>query len=261
MEKQPPERLLGLQRRFADHLRDPKHKPPPDAIEERRLAIYRRLVFNNLSSLFARNFPVIRKLHSDEQWRAMIRDFLIEHRSTTPMFTEIGSEFVGFLAARSEGKDKDKDKDKDPAWLPELAHWEYLETCVRLAEEKVSLEKNRESRSIEALMDTRIRMNPTLRMAQYQWPVHRIGPDYLPEQPNAILLAVYRRANDQVAFMQINALTASLLEMLAGDNAPVLCAALDALAERFQQSTATVHASASPLIASLIDREVMLGPQ
>lgn len=255
MDKQPPERLLELQRRFADHLRDPAHKPPPDGIEERRMAIYRRLFFNNLNNLFARNFPVIRKLHDDAQWRALIRDFMIEHRSTTPMFTEIGSEFLGFIAARIEPRETAM------PWLAELAHWEYLETCVRLAEDEVLLDPSGRSLAAEALMTERIRVNPTLHMAQYQWPVHRISPDYRPEQPEAVLLAVYRRASDRVAFMQINALTASLLETLSGDEAPVLGNALADLAERAKQTPAALQQAATPLIATLIDREVLLGPR
>ncbi|MEN1729203.1 MAG: DNA-binding domain-containing protein, partial [Pseudomonadota bacterium] len=68
MNEKAPERLLELQRRFAGHLRDPDNVPPPEGIEDRRLAIYRRLFFNNLSNLFARNFPVIRKLTEDDDW-------------------------------------------------------------------------------------------------------------------------------------------------------------------------------------------------
>ncbi len=255
MDKQPPQRLFELQRRFADHLRDPEHTPAPDGIEERRLAIYRRLFFNNLSNLFARNFPVIRKLHNDTQWRALIRDFMIEHRSSTPMFTEIGSEFVGFIAARIDAQENAM------PWLAELAHWEYLETCVRLAEEEVVFDQAREPLSAEALMNEKIRVNPTLQMAQYQWPAHRISPDFLPQRPEVVLLAVYRRANDRIAFMQINTLTAGLLEALSGDDAPTLELALAGLADRVAQSPATLQEAARPLIATLIDRQVILGPR
>ena len=255
MDQQPPERLLELQRRFADHLRDPEHTPPPDGIEDRRLAIYRRLFFNNLSNLFARNFPVIRKLHNDAQWRGLIRDFMIEHRSTTPMFTEIGSEFVAFMAARIDAQE-----DLMP-WLAELAHWEYLETCVRLAADDVILDQDREWISAVTWMARGIRVNPTLHMARYQWPVHRIGPDHRPQHPKAVMLAVYRRANDRVAFMQINTLTAVLLEALSGDDAPALDLALAGLADGVAQSPATLQEAARPLIATLIDREVILGPR
>jgi len=144
-------------------------------------------------------------------------------------------------------------------WLAELAHWEYLETCVRLAGDAVILDNDIELLSSEDLLNCQIRINPTLRMAQYQWPVHRISPDHRPDQPEALVLAVYRRANDRVAFMQINALTAALLEALGSDEAIVLAGALADLAERTGQTLRALHRAASPLIATLIDREVIVG--
>ncbi|MGA0002453.1 MAG: putative DNA-binding domain-containing protein, partial [Steroidobacteraceae bacterium] len=43
--------LLELQRCLAAHLRDPEGSPPPPDIEDRRLAVYRDLFFNNLRDL------------------------------------------------------------------------------------------------------------------------------------------------------------------------------------------------------------------
>jgi len=39
------------QRRLTAHLRDPEANPAPEGVEDRRLGIYRRLVFGNLSRL------------------------------------------------------------------------------------------------------------------------------------------------------------------------------------------------------------------
>ena len=47
---------------FAAHIRDPEHRPAPEGIEDRRMAIYRELFFNNIRSLLARNYPVLRKV-------------------------------------------------------------------------------------------------------------------------------------------------------------------------------------------------------
>ena len=58
---------------FAAHIRDPEHRPAPDGIEDRRMALYRELFFNNLRNLLATLFPVLRKLHSDEHWAHFIR--------------------------------------------------------------------------------------------------------------------------------------------------------------------------------------------
>ena len=57
-----PERLRAQQFELTRHLRDPQASPAPAGIEDRRLAIYRDLFFNNIESLLSGNFPVICQL-------------------------------------------------------------------------------------------------------------------------------------------------------------------------------------------------------
>ena len=57
---------------FAAHIRDPEHNPAPDGVEDRRMAIYRELFFNNLLKLISNTFPVLRKLHRPEHWRGTV---------------------------------------------------------------------------------------------------------------------------------------------------------------------------------------------
>ena len=64
---------------FAAHLRDPEGAAAPAGIEERRLAIYRKLFFNNLRNLLGRFFPVLRKIHDDDRWRRFVRGFMRHH--------------------------------------------------------------------------------------------------------------------------------------------------------------------------------------
>ena len=71
---------------FAAHIRDPQGAPAPGDIEDRRMAIYRSLFFNNLKSLLSNMFPVLKKLHSPDAWSAIIRQFMQQHRATTPYF-------------------------------------------------------------------------------------------------------------------------------------------------------------------------------
>jgi hypothetical protein len=50
----------------------------------------------------------------------------------------------------------------------------------------------------------------------YQYPVHRISPDYLPTESGEAptFLAICRKANDDMDFMELNPVTARLLEMI-----------------------------------------------
>ena len=79
---------------LAAHVRDAATHAGPPGIEDRRLAVYRELVFNNLDGLLAGTFPVIRRTLGDTGWQALLRRFLAHHRSETPLFTRLGLELV-----------------------------------------------------------------------------------------------------------------------------------------------------------------------
>lgn len=250
-DSKPPERLLELQRRFAGHIRDPDGVAAPGGLEERRLAIYRRLFFGTLDNLFSKNFPVLREIVDDERWRRLIREFMVQHRATTPMFTEIGREFVRFLDERQP--------DGLPAFALELAHWEYLETCVRLAE--ADPDKVAADRRGDLLAGTPV-LNPTLRLAQYHWPVHEIGPKFQPDSPleQPMVLAAWRRRDDKPGFMRLNQVTARLIALV--DESPNASgrAVLERIAEELQApEPAVVVQSGADMLARLHEREIVLG--
>lgn len=246
----PPERLARLQKRFADHIRDPEGRPPPDGIEERRLAIYRRLFFNNVSSLFAANFPVARRILPDSDWRELIRAFLVEHRSTTPLFPEIGREFVRFLGEHPEHI-------AERPWLAELCHWQFLATRVR--------NDPAEPDEIEAEPDADLlagvpMLNPTLRLAQYDWAVNEIRADRLPTEPRRTALAIFRRADDRIGRLRINALTGRLLQLLQENPGIPGRVCLDRLAAEIEHPDPDALARhGAGLLASLRDKGLLLG--
>ena len=74
---------------FTAHIRDPENNSIPHGIEDRRMQIYRELLYNNIEGFIADAFPVIRKIYSDENWHEMVRDFLSSHQCQTPYFLEI----------------------------------------------------------------------------------------------------------------------------------------------------------------------------
>lgn len=161
--------LQDQQFALSRHLRDPSHPPPP-GIEERRLAIYRDLFFNNIESLLAGNFPVIRQTLGDDAWRRLVRSFYARHRSQTPLFPEIAREFIRFLETRTgEG---------DPPWLRELAHYEWVELALQIADDATPPHDPRG----DLLADVPV-VSPFVWALAYQWPVHRIGPDFQPDLP------------------------------------------------------------------------------
>ena len=188
---------------LARHLRDPQAHPAPPGIEDRRLAVYRDLFFNNIEGLLAGNFPVIRRTLGDEAWRGLVRALYATHRSHTPLFPEIAREFIRYLEAR--------DDDTLPPWLRELAHYEWVELALQIADDAVPAHV-----ADGDLLAGEPVLSPFAWSLAYQWPVHRIGPDFQPDVPptEPTLLLVRRDAAYQVRFAAISALVYRLVEML-----------------------------------------------
>lgn len=66
-----------LQYQFAAHIRNPDKNAAPSDIEDRRMAIYRDLFFNNAEGFLSGNFPVLKQISSEEYWLRLARGFLI----------------------------------------------------------------------------------------------------------------------------------------------------------------------------------------
>lgn len=196
---------------FAAHIRDPEHTVAPAGIEDRRMAIYRELFFNNLYNLLGTFFPVLRKIHTDDQWHHMIREFMKLHRAQTPYFLELPQEFLEFL------QEEYPPQDNDFPFLTELAQYEYAELAL-----SISTDENDDS-GIDPDGDllTATPVKSVLAWAfAYHYPVHRISQDFLPVEQSAepVYLAIFRRSNDKVSFLELNAVTAALLKAVENNS-------------------------------------------
>ena len=192
---------------FTAHIRDPEKNPKPEGIEDRRMAIYRELLFNNIEGFIASGFPIIRKIYNDENWHNMIRDFFSRHKSHSPYFLEISQEFIDYL------QNERVPQSEDPAGLIELAHYEWVELALHVSDENISMD------NIDAngdLLKQRPVFSPLAWPLVYQFPVHTMGPENLPDEApeQATYLVVYRNRNDEVQFLEINPVSARLIGLL-----------------------------------------------
>ena len=245
--------FMRRQRAFAAHLRDPTNVPGPEDIEDRRMAIYRDLVFNNLSTLLASNFPVIRRMLPNAQWDALIRDFVVRHRAKTPRFFELAQEFLDFLQTARAGDPR------DPPFLLELAHYEWAELTLRISDAEPDQER---IDSTGDLLDGRPVVAPLAWNLSYRFPVHRIGPDLQPAIPPAepTHLVLYRTPSDAIAFLQINAVTQRLLVLLNEESAATGRAVLRRIADELAHPEPDqVIAFGAELMEDLRGKGVLLG--
>jgi hypothetical protein len=196
---------------FARHIRDPENNPAPAGTEDRRMAVYRELFFNNLKNLLSQTFPVLRKLHDNEKWHTFIRQFMAEHEAHTPYFLEIPREFLNFLETGY------RTQDDDFPFLLELAHYEWVELALSVSEETVDLDGVDPDGDLLECIPVK---SPLAWLFCYQFPVHRISAEYIPEQPGEqpTFLAICRKANDDMDFMELNAVTAHLLSMIENND-------------------------------------------
>lgn len=192
---------------FAAHIRDPEHRPAPMDVEDRRMAVYRELFFNNISGFLADTLPVLHSLLPESQWQAMMRDFLVRHRCHSPYFLDIPREFLSYL---EQGRDT---RPEDPPFLYELAHYEWAELALSVADEQAP-----QTADVAAteLLDAPLQVSPLAWPFSYRFPVHRIGPDCRPDAPPPAptYLLLYRDRYDEVRFIELNAVSARLLALL-----------------------------------------------
>ncbi len=242
-----------LQYAFAAHLRDPEGQPMPEGLEDRRVAIYRELFYNNVESLLSGNFPVIRSLLPKATWHALVRDFYREHASHTPLFTEIGREFSRYLQARAERGAG------DPPFLSELAHYEFVELAVALDEADIATIAHDPEGDVVRGAPV---VSPLARLLVYRFPVHRIRADYQPHEApaEATCLIVARNRRDEVGFMETSMLSLKLIELLKENPGATGLECVGAIAEVFEATQRDgVIAAGSEILRGLRARDVLLG--
>jgi hypothetical protein len=235
---------------LARHLRDPDIHAPPPGLEDRRLRVYRELFFGAIESLLAGGFPVIRQTLGEKAWRALVRRFYANHRSTTPLFPQIAGEFVGWL-------DEHADDDDLSPWLPDLAHYEWIEQALFVSDAQPAAHDPDGD-----LRDGVPLLSPLALPLAYRWPVSDIGPDHRPDAPpdEPTTLLVYRDADHQVQFARIAPLAYRLLASLQA-NAWTGRAHLAALAAETGSDGESFEAQGLLLLQQLRAQGVLLGTQ
>ena len=247
------ESFSNVQHVFTQHMRDPENNPAPEGVEDRRIGVYRELVYNNIESFIANSFPVLRKITADEQWHEMLRDYVCHHQAHTPLFPRMPLEFIQYLEKERHGHPE------DPDFMLELATYEWAEISISLDTREIDLNGIDVEGDLLAGVPV---LNPIIMPQTYQYPVHQISPEFLPETPPEIptYLLVYRRKNDEVGFLELNPVSARLVECIQGNNNKTGLQLLEGIAQELNHPDPQIVINGGhEIMLDMHDKDILLG--
>lgn len=158
---------------FTQALLDPKLPVPEGLVDPqgrpaaRRFDIYRNNVASSLTDVLVAAFPAVVRLVGDAFFRAMALEFLRAHHPRTRILMLYGAEFPAFLQS-----------------FPPVAHLGYLPDVARLEQALREAYHAADAGPVDGatlaalpadrLMQTRLILQPALRLIRSPWPVHSI---------------------------------------------------------------------------------------
>ncbi len=247
-----PETFTDVQYRFTRHIRDPQNNPAPADVPDRRMGVYRELVYNNIERMMGNLFPVLRKITPDDRWHPMIRDFFKRHQSHSPIFNKVPLEFLQYL-------EHEREADDDPPFILELAHYEWAEYAVSISTREINWERiDPEGDLLEGIPV----LSPLAWPLRYQFPVQTISPDIQPkEEPSQpTYIVVYRDQNEKVRFIELNQVSARLLELIQKDQDIKGRTLLENIAKELQHPNPEVVINGgSEIMRDMHSKDILLG--
>jgi len=234
---------------FSAYIRNPEQHPCPSDVAPERMKMYRELFFNNVEGFLSSNFPVLHQILPPTQWRQLAQDFFEHHPSTSPYFAEIPEEFLTYL------QNERPNTETDYPFLLELAHYEWVEMALAIDQE--TLPSTTQETQTLTLSDT-ISLSPLAWPLAYQYPVHKISPDYLPLQAleHPSYLVVYRDHEDEVHFIELAPMSFQLLHSLQEQGTVKLNNFLTALLPA--DANATLQAAALEALQQFVNKQVIM---
>lgn len=208
--KQTPDNLPAFQQyqiQFTNHIRNPRENPRPPKVVAKRMRIYTEIVFNNLESSVSACFPVTKKVLGVRAWERLVRSFFAHHQCHSPLFRQIPEEFLRYLETLEAGEHT------LPPYLKSLAHYEWIELALAVADVSLDMSKIDVNGN---LLENRPAFPPALALLSYDFPVQLISPRFKPRKSlvEPVNLLVFRDSEDNVQFIELNAVTARLLGIL-----------------------------------------------
>jgi uncharacterized protein len=191
------------QHEFTAHIRNPSANKKPAGVVAKRMAVYRHAVFNNIFESVSVCFPVCQQAIGKRAWRALLKEFVKTYAAQSPIFREIPQQFLQFLNAQNT----------QPAFLAQLAHYEWVELAVGTQE----IEPSTLSKTTDLLREKPV-LAPAHMLLEYDFAVHKISARNKPKTTEKTYFLVFRNTEFAVKFIALNPITFQLLQLIKEKN-------------------------------------------
>ena len=250
----------NLQQQFADYIRNPElvsYAPAgEEPIEQRRLTTYQQLFFNNIEGFFSQIFPVCVEVLGQQRWLEIVREYMLKHRSRTPLFHELGEEFLDFFNSEFTPIAS------DPEFLLELTHYEWVELALSVSTEiGFDADNRKQAGSSEVDLESAYELSPVAWPLAYEWPVHQLSkafqPTEKPAQTTTLLVYRHEHANgdESIDFMSLTPLLYQFLMVLETTDSAQ--SAFDAVTESYNLTTEQRQSFALQALQELVDLNII----
>lgn len=212
---------------FTAHIRNPSERKKPARVNDKRMAVYREIVFNNFYGSVSACFPVLQDILGIRCFKKLVRTCFFHQQFTSPFFREIPKTFVDFLDSY------DLENNGLPIFTAQLAHYEWAELYVSTLKTQTIQPEQQEENLAENILEKSLSLNPAHLLVNYDFPVHMLSKKHQPIEPTQTFLLLFRNAEFEVKFMQLNPITFELLQIIEAQS----CTgqqALQQLAEKMQ---------------------------
>ena len=191
-----PESFSDIQRQFTHYLRDPNRAPLPAGADPRGMRFYARSYRHKLRRLVEMHSSILAETLGRDALSSLIDDYVRLPRESLGGNSTFEEAFVQYLEEESASRGL-------PPFIPELAHFSMKATLVSGSPREI--EDDDLDRDCDLLGRVPV-FSPVAELLIYEWPVHRISAEFLPEtkpaQPTRLI--VYRDRRGHEGWIELN---------------------------------------------------------
>jgi uncharacterized protein len=207
-----PALFQQYQATFTAHLRNPAQQPEPQGADARRIGIYREIVFNNFSASISACFPVLFSILGKRRFKQLARQCFHHHRFTSPLFADIPKALVDYLQTL------DLATHHLPPYTFQLAHYEWVELYLSklpdAAPTSPAASPAKPVLQASDLAETVLQLPAAHMLLSYDYAVHLLSKKQAQLAASPTYLLVYRKADFNIGFIALNAVSYDLLQRI-----------------------------------------------